>query len=152
MVQLGRDARLAEKARDELLVLGEALGQHLERDGPVHGRLPGLVDDAHAALAELLDEFEAGYRLLAGRLDGAADLLGLHGRDVALLHHDVGKRLFEAGLRDEFRRAQALLELPLGEKPALNGRLAERHVDVACFRHGNPPTAMIRAPPRRSRV
>ena len=38
----------------QLVVAGEQAGlDHLERDGPVEGDLPGLVDDAHAAAAQL---------------------------------------------------------------------------------------------------
>ena len=64
----------------QLGVVGQDAGlDHLERDGPVEADLPGLVDDAHAAAAELLlklvvaEVADGGAALDSPRIAGIAD-------------------------------------------------------------------------------
>jgi hypothetical protein len=49
MVQLGRSAGLAAEASQRHPVLGQLLGQNLDRDPPAQQRVVGLPDLAHAA-------------------------------------------------------------------------------------------------------
>src|SRR6185295_10527095 len=52
MVELARRAGLALEAAEAVLVLGERLGQDLDRDVPLQPGVPGAVDLAHPACAE----------------------------------------------------------------------------------------------------
>src|SRR6185295_19921375 len=52
MIELPRRARLALEAAEAVLVLGERLGQDLDRDVPLQPGVPGAVDLAHPARAE----------------------------------------------------------------------------------------------------
>ena len=52
---VGSGFRLADEPLDVFLVLGQALGKHLQDDSAVQGLLQGIVDDPHAALAELAE-------------------------------------------------------------------------------------------------
>ena len=56
VVQPADGLHLAFEACDGPLVLDVALGQHLDRDNPVELGVQGLVDGAHAAVPELLEE------------------------------------------------------------------------------------------------
>ena len=53
VVQRGGRARLALEALERLRVAAELLGQELQRDAAAELRVLRLVDDAHAAAAEL---------------------------------------------------------------------------------------------------
>ena len=53
------EARLASEATEGLVVEGQFLGQHLQRDAAARLELDRLVDDTHAATAELALEAEA---------------------------------------------------------------------------------------------
>ena len=58
VVQLGRRLGLAAEALHRLGRQSQAGGEHLERHLAVERDLPRLVDDAHAAAAELADDLE----------------------------------------------------------------------------------------------
>ena len=49
-----------------------ANGRHLQRHAPAQRQLDGLVDDAHAAAADLADDLEVAQRIGRQRLAGAA--------------------------------------------------------------------------------
>ena len=57
--QFGDRQRLAPEAFDEALVVGEVLGEHLDRDRPLEDQVFGLVDVRHAARAEPVAELVA---------------------------------------------------------------------------------------------
>ena len=54
--------RLAPEARDELAVVGEVLGQQLDRDVALEARVEGAHDGRHAADAEALARARSGRR------------------------------------------------------------------------------------------
>src|SRR5437899_12985789 len=56
MVERGNGARLIAETPAGLGGIQQARRQHLERDQPPQPRIPRLVDDAHAALAELFED------------------------------------------------------------------------------------------------
>ena len=60
-----REPRLLQQARDEVALRDELLQQHLHRDALADDGVLGLVDRAHAALAD------AAHDLVAVRQDGA---------------------------------------------------------------------------------
>ncbi len=60
VAQPGDGAGLAVEARQLRLVSVGAGENHLERDQAVEGQLPRLVDDAHAAAADLFEDRVAG--------------------------------------------------------------------------------------------
>src|SRR5262245_33310601 len=65
MVELAHHQPLAMHALDEARVLGHVTEQHLESDGSVEADLVSLVDGAHGAFAELLEQAEiAEHRAL----------------------------------------------------------------------------------------
>ena len=96
----GRGLGLAAKAAHGLLVLQAVLADDLDGDDAVRAPLAGLVDDAHAAAAELFEDLEVGQtgrRLVerTGRIggtwrlqDGGGVVLigGIHGRDAGAAH------------------------------------------------------------------
>jgi len=101
VVEVGGGLGLLEEARDVGLVLRGIAAQDLDRDGAVDAGLGRLIDDAHAALADLAEDRVAG--------DGA----GLH----AELLEDVGVVL---GVRYPFfvrRSPQASPPSPSGASP-----------------------------------
>ncbi len=72
MVERAGEARLAQEALPEMLVLGELGREQLERDAPLEGEVMSAVDDAHAAAPEqpvdpIPDELRADARI---RLQG----------------------------------------------------------------------------------
>ena len=92
VVQLGGGLRLALEPPLGLGVEQHVLGQHLERDVTAQRHLLGLVDDAHAPLADLAEDAKIAElpqrgsrrcrRLLGGLLMIVLDLLDLdHGRE-----------------------------------------------------------------------
>ncbi len=56
VVEGGEELGLAFEARQPLGVGGEGLGEDLDGDLAVEGRVEGFPDDAHAALADLADQ------------------------------------------------------------------------------------------------
>jgi hypothetical protein len=60
VVDRGRDVRLAHEALAELLVPGQLVRQHLQRDLAGEPDLLSDVDDAHAAAAEDRSDPEPG--------------------------------------------------------------------------------------------
>ena len=60
VAQLGEGARLAGEALGKGRVGGHVAGEDLERHDPIERTLAGLVDDAHAALADQLEDLEVG--------------------------------------------------------------------------------------------
>ena len=56
MVQRRRRLRLALETRQRLRIARDVVGQELQRDEAVQARVLGLVDHAHAAAAQLLDD------------------------------------------------------------------------------------------------
>ena len=58
--ELGDGERLAAEPGDELLVVGEVLGQHLDGDRPLEHPVGGLVDGRHAAAAEPVARARSG--------------------------------------------------------------------------------------------
>ena len=56
MVQRGRGLRFALKTVERLRIARDIFGQEFQRDEAVQARVLGLVDDAHAAAAELFDD------------------------------------------------------------------------------------------------
>ena len=96
------DARVVEQGDGLGLVLEPAqlgvVGQnagldHLEGDGPVEADLPGLVDDAHAAAAQLL------VNLVVAEVADAGGLGWMAGRPGASLAVRVGSRHLPCGPR-----------------------------------------------------
>ena len=65
MIERRRRARLAAEPLDRLRIPGDVVGQELQRDVPPEPRVPGLVDHAHPAPAQLFQDAVVG--------DGAAD-------------------------------------------------------------------------------
>ncbi len=65
VVQRGRGLGFAAKSLEHSMIVGNILGQEFERDEAVETRVLGLVDDAHSAAAQLLQD--------AIMRDGAAD-------------------------------------------------------------------------------
>ena len=65
VVELRGALGLAQEVLQRLRILLQRVGQHLERDDAVEHGVLGLVDDAHAAAAELAED------LVAARLGGA---------------------------------------------------------------------------------
>ena len=63
MIESRRGARLALEALEGPGLAGEALGQELQGHGAAEAGVLGLVDDTHAAAAELLDDPVVGDRL-----------------------------------------------------------------------------------------
>ncbi len=79
MVEAGGDACLALEALDGQAVLG-AEQRHLEGDAAIQVRVLGEVDDAHAALAQLLKDTVAPKQLrqawMSGHGEGSPRTLG----------------------------------------------------------------------------
>jgi hypothetical protein len=115
-----------EEPGDEGRVVGGLRGHDLDRDGAVDAALGGLVDGAHAALADLRED---GVARDGGDVDAELleDLLMLGGGEAALLDHDLAERLIDAHLAHLLLDARALLDVGLGDEPQTGGRLAERH-------------------------
>ena len=63
MVQAGQGAGFAVEPLGKAGVACCGRRQDLQRHQPVQGRLPGLIDRAHAALADELKDFELGEQL-----------------------------------------------------------------------------------------
>src|SRR6185503_1437966 len=93
--------------------------------------LGGLVDGAHAALADLGDEGVArnGADLDAELLE---DLLVALGREAALLDHDFAEGLVDAQLAHLALDLGAFLDIRLGDETQADRGLTERHL----LRHG----------------
>ena len=78
MMQLRRDARLAQKAFAEIRIGHELRRHHFQRHFPLHGFLHGQIHRRHAAAAELTQDvvagdFDHGIRTLIGHFrTGAA--------------------------------------------------------------------------------
>jgi hypothetical protein len=108
--ELCRKPGFALESVDELAVLGESGCKHLDRDQPVHADLPGLVDDAHRALADAFEELEAGD-LVRGSGRGLEHSPRLVGRDRLLGDHDLYQRfsLRPVGLLTADRLARSRL-------------------------------------------
>ena len=66
VVQLGGGLGLVLEALQVLGVQRRGERQHLQRDAPAQGQLHGLVDDAHAAAADLADDLEIAQRCRSG--------------------------------------------------------------------------------------
>jgi hypothetical protein len=60
MLQLSGDACLAEEALGRERIGWVALGQQLDGDIAVEGDIAGAIDDAHAVVADLVDQLVAG--------------------------------------------------------------------------------------------
>ena len=76
--ELGDGERLAAEAGDELLVVGEVLGEDLDGDGPLEHAIDGPVDGRHAAAAEAVAELVAvGDRGAAHRFRSLLSCFGL---------------------------------------------------------------------------
>ena len=73
MIQRRRGARLAPKAFERLRIAGHVVGQELQSHEAAKLGVLGLVDDAHTAAAELLDDAVVGN----GLADHWAEILGL---------------------------------------------------------------------------
>ena len=84
MLQLAGDARLAEEALGGWRIGRVALGQQLDGDVAIEGDVAGAVDDAHAAVADLVKQLVARRaerrdgRLGAGRSGRVCQVFG-HG-------------------------------------------------------------------------
>ena len=130
-------ARLALEALEGGRVGGELGGQELERDVPAELRVLGLVDDAHAAAAELRDDPVVGDGLAdhrpspsggrrpalhgLGRVEPLELGVAVQEREVGVAAHPVG--VDEAGLpRLAQRRDRVVLALDLAEDA---GRVVE---------------------------
>jgi hypothetical protein len=59
MVQLRRDARLAQEAFGKIRIGEQRRRHHLERDFALHRFLQGQIHGGHAAAAELAQDFVA---------------------------------------------------------------------------------------------
>ena len=60
MLQLAGDPRLAEEALSGRRVCRVTLGQQLDGNVAIKSGIAGAVDDAHAAVADLVDQLVAG--------------------------------------------------------------------------------------------
>jgi len=106
----GGGSGLADEPVDEFLVLGEPLGEDLERDQAIHGDLPGLEHGTHAAAAQGAHDLEPrdplrhdGLLAIAGRARRFAADRGHHavldGRRAAQLLYSMVKFLgLEGGI------------------------------------------------------
>ena len=56
MLERGRRARLPTQTLQGLRIVADLLGQELQRDAPSELDVLGLVDDAHSAAPELLED------------------------------------------------------------------------------------------------
>ncbi len=63
VVQVGLGAGLGAEALHDFRVARQIRSQHFDSDGAVQFHVHGLVDDAHAAFAELFDNPESSYLL-----------------------------------------------------------------------------------------
>ena len=86
MVQPADRLHLATEAADRLGIVQVAVGKDLEGDGLIEIDLPGLVDDAHAAVAQFLQQFVVAQ---AARFydppEDALDQLRALGKSAAIL-------------------------------------------------------------------
>ncbi len=72
IVERGHAARLAQKTFLDAFVVGQRIGQHLDRDIAIQRRFVALVDHAHSTATELGDDVVMPQMLLHDRLHGAA--------------------------------------------------------------------------------
>ena len=86
MIQSSDRLHLAAEAADRLGIIQVAMGKDFQGDRLVEIDLPGLVDDAHAAVAQFLQQFVVAQ---AARFDdpaeNALDQLGAFGKSAAIL-------------------------------------------------------------------
>ena len=96
VIQLHRHARFADEAVHEALVTGDVRREDLQRHVAVKAELMGLVDDAHAAFAELVDDPEVlqGFADRAAEVESLVDPAGRlrrprgwHGRSRIAIYH-----------------------------------------------------------------
>ena len=101
MIKPGADARLADETRNDIGIARQVRRQQLEGHLAVEADLPGVVDHAHPALAQFLDDLEIAQRHRPRRLDGVVDLGNLRHLEHSLrgenlrerLDHTLGQRL-----------------------------------------------------------
>ena len=72
MVEAGRDARLAQEAPAEVVLVGEVAGDHLQRHRPFQPEVGGPVDDPHPAAGDQRLDPVAGERGADGGIPHAA--------------------------------------------------------------------------------
>ena len=60
MIQRGRRTRLSAKTFQSLRILGQVIGKKFKRDKPTKGCVFGLVDDAHTAATQHLNDSVMG--------------------------------------------------------------------------------------------
>ena len=113
VVQPGRGPRLAAEPLQAPGVAGDRVGQDLQGDVPAQRQLLGLVDDAHAAAADLAedavvaDPLRRARRPARGpRRPGPGGVPGGRGAGVGLLHHDQH--------REDVADAVGQLRVPVG--------------------------------------
>ena len=100
VVEQRRVLGLALEAQDQLVVVHQVRVQHLDRHFPIERGVEALVDDAHAALAQLLEvDEDAGVAFLP--VGGKAQVRAEHEVD-RILAQPSGMRMFE---RDELTDA-----------------------------------------------
>ena len=75
VLQLAGDPRLAEEALGGYRIGRVALGQQLDGDIAIEGGVAGAIDDAHAAVADLVEQFVA-RRAGGGAIVSAATFPG----------------------------------------------------------------------------
>src|SRR5262249_15490688 len=90
------DPHLAEEARVQLVVLLDALGQELERNGLPESEVVGPVDLAHPAPAEQRDDPESARHERAGKEAAVAVFAHRHAATPALRGASVAR---ESGAR-----------------------------------------------------
>ena len=88
MIQPADRLHLATEAADGLGIVQVAVGQDLQGHDLVEVDLPGLVDDAHAAVADFLQQFVVAQAAgLDDPAEDAFDQFGAFGKSAAIIFH-----------------------------------------------------------------
>ncbi len=115
MLQAAGQLRLVDKACHGRGIVGEAGLQVLQDDVALEGEIAGRVDDAHAALADLVEDRVAGWSGGPFARLGRGGLVRQLGRGVGGV---IGWRRVEFGIKRWLRRVH-------GESPGLRKKAGE---------------------------
>jgi hypothetical protein len=142
MGEATRNLGLAHETPHRLAVGRETCRQHLHCDLPVHGALPGLVDDSHAAPADLTQEL-----IIAEDTQGVLRFRAIAGIDESLeliqqLRRDLGVGSPDLVLVEAFSRIETvdILRDEVVQQPLpVAGFMCRRRAGGATVRHGGLP-------------
>jgi hypothetical protein len=67
VIQGGKNARLAPEPRQPIAIVGDGVGQDLQSHVTAKLRVRGAIDFAHAAPADLSDDFEGAEACARGQ-------------------------------------------------------------------------------------